>query len=109
MERVEDIDEALEANRIYGPVSVTFEAFNEFEDTGALTLSRLGAGMFAPKLSNTQRIAHLADDMCREVEKVGFGRAHPLNGFLPLHRWIANHGVKYTQLDINKAKTFAVD
>ena len=100
LERVEDIDKSLKAHCIDGPIGVALKALDEFEDAGPFALPRFGGGVFASKLGDTERIAHLAHDIRRKVEKVGLGGAHPLNGFLPCVGELRTIGLKYTQLGI---------
>jgi hypothetical protein len=64
LERVKD---ALEANRIDRTVGVAIEALDELEDASAFTLPWLGSRVLTPKLSNTERIANIADDLRRET------------------------------------------
>jgi hypothetical protein len=43
--------------------------------------------MPSPKLSDTRRVAHLAHDICRKVEKAGFGIIEAKTFEKDLDRW----------------------
>ncbi len=68
LERMEDVDEALETYCINGPVGAAVEALNDFKDAGSLTFPWLGTRMLATKLRDAERMAHVAQDVCRECK-----------------------------------------
>ena len=67
---MEDINDALKAHRIYGPVGIAVESLDKLKDASSLTLSGLGDRVLAAKLGDTQRVAHFVHDFRRKVEKV---------------------------------------
>jgi hypothetical protein len=67
LERVKDVEDALEANCIDRTVGVAIEALDELEDASAFTLPWLGSRVLTTKLSNTEPIANIADDLRRET------------------------------------------